>query len=115
MSSIKKFRKSFLFCVGLFLAACAGNPESSEKNEVKTHTVEIIQMQFQPAEIIAHKGDIIVFINRDIVDHDVTEQTKKWASSPIPSGSSWTLTLEASQEYFCSLHPVMKGKIRLQD
>jgi plastocyanin len=78
----------------------------------QTHTVEISQMVFLPAEIIVKKGDKVTFINHDLVAHDITEESSKaWTSSPLQSQQSWTLEVTASSDYYCSLHPVMKGKI----
>lgn len=78
----------------------------------KTHIVEIKQMKFVPDKIQVTKGDKITFINRDVVDHDVTEKKqKKWASPTLKSGESWTMTVLRSEDYFCSLHVIMVGKI----
>jgi len=40
-------------------------------------------MQFQPQNISGNKGDTVVFINNDIVAHDVTEKNKAWASPQL--------------------------------
>lgn len=76
------------------------------------YTVEIAQMKFIPAAIKVKKGDQIVFINRDMVPHDVTEMTgKKWTSSVLQPGEYWTLVANESSDYYCSIHTVMKGKV----
>lgn len=75
------------------------------------HVVEVRQMAFVPASISVHKGERITFINRDIVMHDITEGKKAWHSHPLATGKSWTLTVTRSADYYCSIHPVMKGKI----
>jgi plastocyanin len=86
--------------------------DSTLKNTSSFHTVEIKQMKFQPNELKLHKGDTVLWINKDITDHDVTEETKKaWTSSKLPIGKSWSKVVEESANYFCSLHVVMKGKL----
>ena len=86
-----------------------------EKNLPKVHTVEIKQMKFQPAELIVQKGDTVVWINNDIVAHDVTEEPgKAWTSSVMPVGESWRLVVTQSADYYCSIHVVMKGKLIVQ-
>jgi plastocyanin len=81
-------------------------------NRAHYHTVEIKQMKFDPAELIVQKGDTVVWINNDMVIHDVTEQyAKEWTSSPIPLKESWQIVITQSSDYYCSLHVVMKGKI----
>jgi plastocyanin len=86
--------------------------DSTLKNTSSFHTVEIKQMKFQPNELKLHIGDTVLWINKDITDHDVTEETKKaWTSSKLPIGKSWSKVVEESANYFCSLHVVMKGKL----
>ena len=86
-----------------------------KRDESKTHVVEIKQMKFEPHEVRVHKGDRVLWINRDITDHDVTELSKKsWASSPLASGKSWSKIVTQSEDYFCNLHQVMKGKITVE-
>jgi plastocyanin len=81
-------------------------------NEPKTHIVEIRQMKFEPQEVRVRTGDRVVWINKDITNHDVTEQSKKaWASSPLTTGQSWSLVVTRTADYYCNLHQVMKGKI----
>lgn len=83
----------------------------SNEAKPKTYTVEIVQMQFQPATLTVNKGDIIIFVNKDIVAHDVTEVNKAWKSPALPLGSSWKMVATKTADYFCSIHVVMKGKI----
>ncbi len=93
---------------------CGGSPgESAATPHVaKRHTVEISQMKFVPEVLNVSKGDTIVWINKDMVEHDVTEEaTNAWTSSKIPAGGSWEMVATQSDAYFCSLHVVMKGKI----
>ncbi len=102
----------YLLCLIVFLNSCTGE---TKKNMPKVHTVEIKQMKFQPAELIVQKGDTVVWINNDIVTHDVTEQSSKaWTSSLMPAGQSWSLVVTQSADYYCSIHVVMKGKLTVQ-
>ena len=72
-------------------------------------------MQFQPSELSVKKGDTVVFINKDIVAHDVTEEkSKEWRSSPLLTDQSFKLVVTKTADYYCSLHPVMKGKIQVK-
>lgn len=76
--------------------------------------VAIQNMQFKPSALSVHVGDTIVFTNKDIFTHDVTEEdTKAWTSGPLPSGHSFTLIAKEKTRFFCSIHPVMKGSIAL--
>jgi plastocyanin len=82
------------------------------KNTATFHTILIKQMKFEPAELNLHKGDTVLWINKDITDHDVTEETKKaWTSPKLMIGKSWTKVVKESANYYCSIHVVMKGKL----
>lgn len=83
-----------------------------EPKQAKTHIVEIKQMRFEPQDVKVQKGDRVVWVNKDITSHDVTEESKKvWTSSPLATGQSWSLVVTQAADYYCSLHQVMKGKI----
>ena len=120
MSSTLTILKTVIFssCAVFFLNSC--NADSTKKADAKKeihslHTVEIKQMKFQPSELVVQKGDTVVWINNDIVAHDVTEETNKaWTSSLMPVGQSWSLVVTQSAHYYCSIHVVMKGKLVVQ-
>ena len=93
----------FLFPIGI---------SESETTPPKVHTVEIKQMRFTPAELIVHKGDTVIWVNHDIVPHDITEESRKaWKSPLLVVGKSWSLVVTQSTDYYCSIHPEMTGKI----
>ena len=71
-------------------------------------------MQFQPAVLTIKKGDTVTWINKDFVDHDVTEEKlRAWKSPTIKAGKKFSRVITASTEYFCSIHVVMKGKLKV--
>lgn len=88
------------------------NPVYPGPARPQLHVVEIKDMKFQPEEISVKKGDTIMWVNRDMVTHCVTEENKKeWTSSNITAGASWKMVVEINTDYFCAIHQVMKGKI----
>jgi len=92
-------------------------PQAAEKErrDPETHIVEIKQMKFEPNEVKVRKGDRVLWINKDITDHDVTEQANRtWASSPLKTGQSWSMVVTQNVDYYCNLHQVMKGKITVE-
>lgn len=92
-----------------------GKSDFALKNTSSFHTVEIKQMKFQPNELKLHSGDTVLWINKDITDHDVTEETRKaWTSSKLSMGKSWSKVVTESADYFCSIHVVMKGKLIIE-
>jgi plastocyanin len=113
----------FLVLSSLFITAiamgCGGpqnesatTPSDKSGSAPKRHIVEIFQMKFVPDVVNVNKGDTIVWINKDLVEHDVTEEkTHSWTSGRIPAGGSRKMVVTKSDAYFCSLHVVMTGKI----
>jgi plastocyanin len=120
MVNKRTFQKYICFLSVLFILnsslACKdkkeqpGNTTKKEK-PVEIYTVEIKAMKFVPDVITVDKGDKVVFINRDIVMHCVTEEKNAWTSSQIPSGEDYMVIAKQSVNYYCAIHKVMKGKI----
>lgn len=132
---MKQISFGCLWCVLLLISGCSPTPDEQGNHTGKTadnsaisetrldanllattnastrDTVVIQGMKYTPEVIEVNKGDTVVFINRDIVVHDVTEENKVWGSSEIPVGKSWSLAATESVNYFCSIHVVMKGKV----
>ena len=81
----------------------------------KTDTVKIVAMKFVPAELTVTSGTTIVFINNDMVTHDITEEaTKAWSSGLLAPSKLWGMTADKTANYYCSIHAVMKGKITVR-
>ena len=98
----------------LLFGGVVGGCSHSQEPEQQSIRIEVAlqQMQFMPSEISVHAGDTVVFTNKGIVIHDITEETgKSWTSGPIPAGESFELVVQENVQYYCSLHPIMKGKI----
>lgn len=116
---VLKLEIGLLFIVAMLISC--GSPSEQPTPEPATtidepkpivHSVEITQMKFYPAELKVKKGDKVVFVNHDLVTHDITEESKKeWSSSPLVTDQTWILVVTESVDYFCSIHPIMKGKI----
>jgi plastocyanin len=109
----------FLFSI-ILVSNCSGSPKkgiSVTTNGNKTHVYSILisNMKFHPEKIEVNKGDSVIWINHDIVAHCVTGlPDKTWTSSEIPPEGSWKMAVTQSSDYYCSIHPVMKGKIVME-
>ena len=101
----------FFFSI-LLMNNCSTVPK---KPAQRAFIVEIKQMKFQPEEITIQVGDTVIWINRDLVAHDVTEKAgKTWTSSLLSPGKSWSLVVNRSANYYCSIHRVMNGRLLLK-
>jgi plastocyanin len=103
-------------CISILVFSCSAPEEkTSERTAVpaaKMYTVVIKEMKFAPADLTVNPGDTVTWINNDIVEHNITETGKKaWSSSGLPPGKSWSMVVQKNADYFCSIHPVMKGSL----
>jgi plastocyanin len=96
----------------LSLTGCTSEPE---RTVPVVHTIVISSMQFNPAELTLQKGDTVVFVNKDLVVHDISQDPDKaWTSSNLTPGQSYKMAVRESSNYYCSIHPTMKGKLIVQ-
>ena len=108
----------FFMLIAVFvLANCNEAPNKSASNDQNmsnnhVDTVIIKQMQFNPAILNVSKGDTVIWINQDLVDHDITSDANKlFYSDTLKVGKSWKYAVTDSASYHCSIHPSMKGQI----
>lgn len=77
-------------------------------------TITIKDMKFNPEDLTIRKGDTVMWINNDLTNHCVTEVSKKWTSLTIVPGSAWKRVVSENTDYFCAIHMVMKGRIKVK-
>lgn len=102
------------FLPALFLlGSCnsGGGRSDTANNSNKKDTVIIKMMAFNPTPVTVNKGDTIVWINQDIVAHDVSHfPDRSWHSDTLQPNDVFQKVIEDSATYFCSIHPTMIGK-----
>jgi amicyanin len=96
------------WCGGVAVHSAAGAQKRADSN-----TVEIDNFSFSPMELTIKAGAQVTWINRDDVPHTVVSVGKKFKSRALDTGEefSYTFAEPGTYEYFCSVHPVMTGKI----
>ena len=79
----------------------------------RVHTVKIQNFVFMPAELTVARGDTVVWSNTDFVPHSTTARDSAWDSKAIEANGSWWFVARNAgrYEYYCVLHPNMKGTI----
>ena len=84
--------------------------------EGAVHTVVIENMQYNPPELRVHRGERIVWVNKDLFPHTVTAAAHAFDSGSIAAGASWTYVAGEAGEYAygCTFHPTMKGILKVQ-
>jgi plastocyanin len=97
----------------MFLAAAligAAAPAGAE-----TITVTIEKLVFAPAQVSAHVGDTIVWDNKDFIPHTATGRNHEWdVTIAAHHSAKIELTKPGTIDYFCKIHPNMKGQITVE-
>ena len=78
------------------------------------HAVSIMGMKFDPAELTVEVGDSVTFTNMDSAPHTGTAKDGSFDTGKLSKGANGTVTIAAAGDfdYFCRVHPNMKGLIR---
>jgi amicyanin len=79
------------------------------------HRIPIAQYAYQPAEMTVRVGETVTWTNQDQAPHDVvTTAGPAVLQSPLlTQGQSWsfTFTVPGDYDYYCSVHPDMRGRV----
>ncbi len=76
--------------------------------------VEIKDFKFNPASITVPRGTSVIWTQFDSAPHTVTSVTSKVLDSPIlriEQTYSHTFNEAGTFEYYCTIHPSMKGTV----
>jgi len=113
-------KNAFLLLIGgmLFSLLAARAYSGSKMNLAgkslhKHHQVDITGFEFVPKNLIVKTGDIVTWVNKDVVPHNVFNRANKKAISPdLATGESFSYTVATgSLAYFCNFHPSMVGNL----
>ena len=70
------------------------------------------KLGFIPAQVTAHVGDTIEWVNGDFVPHTATARDGAWdVLIPVNATRSVVLTAPGVVDYYCKFHPNMTGQI----
>ena len=96
-------RRLGIACLALVVAA---TPAAAE-----TIQVTIDKLVFSPATVEAKVGDTIVWVNKDVFAHTATVKGGWEVMIPPKKSASLTLSAAGAVDYFCRVHPNMKGRL----
>ena len=79
-------------------------------------SVKVVDYAFSPAEITVRAGETVTWTFADEAGHDVVATDTSFASEVLGSGGTYSFTFPRAGtfEYFCSIHPSMKGTVVVQ-
>lgn len=83
------------------------------ENQPAAISITIDNFSFTPKEITVSKGTTVTWINRDDVPHTVVSTERKFKSRALDTDEKFSFTFSdtGAYGYFCSVHPVMTGKV----
>lgn len=113
-------RVGMVACTLLFaaLAAVGISRAIAAKISPADHVVKIENMQYSPPTLRVAVGDRVEFRNADLVPHTATAKPAgAFDSGLVKPGESWSLVANAAGSfvYTCTFHPMMAGKLVVED
>jgi plastocyanin len=111
-----KFAKLLLMSAVLVgIAGCIGRTVLSAQaaSDASSQQIKIDNFSFTPHQLTIAQGTTVVWANVDDVPHTVVGTHQEFRSKALDTGDqfSFTFTKPGTYEYFCSVHPMMTGKI----
>jgi len=104
-----------LFCSLAFAAGTVLLPTSLMAGDSVTITneVKIDNFSFGPQTVTVTVGTKVTWINKDDIPHTVTSDSKLFASRALDTDDKFSFTFKSpgTNNYYCSMHPKMTGKI----
>ncbi len=75
--------------------------------------VKVVDYTFSPAELKTAVGQKVTWNFADEAGHDVVSTEGTFKSEVLGSGGTYSFTFNRAGtfDYFCSIHPSMKGKV----
>jgi len=101
-------------CAAVALAASVPHDEAAAAASA-THEIVIQGLLYVPQTLTVKRGDVVVWVNKDPFPHTATS-TGAFDSTSIAAGATWRFkaTRSGSFAYLCTLHPTMKGTLRVE-
>lgn len=86
-------------------------PAGSNQQPASSASIKISGFAFSPSELTVAKGATVTWTNNDGVAHTITSGSFDSGSIKNGGSFSFTFTQAGTYDYYCSIHPSMKGKI----
>jgi plastocyanin len=101
--------------LGVRLAVAAVMTSQIHAARCEDLSIMIDNFTFEPAQLSVKVGTTVTWKNRDDIPHTVVS-AGKFRSKTLDTDDSYSFTFTAPGDYtyFCSLHPHMKGTIKVE-
>jgi plastocyanin len=98
--------------IGVLAALCIAPALWSAPARAEVIRIEMVKVGYEPAEVTAHVGDTIEWVNHDFITHTATARNKDFDLMIGKDKTARTVVKHAGTiDYYCRFHPNMKGKI----
>ncbi len=104
----KRWRRAF---AAIAFSAAAYSPAGAGE----VIQIKMKNLGFSPAQVTAHVGDSIEWVNEDFIAHTATARNKDWDVT-IAKDSTARVSLQHAGkiDYYCRFHPNMTGSINVE-
>jgi amicyanin len=105
-----RWQRRTSICAALLIAATTSGLVSARAEDA---AVKIDNFAFAPPTLTVKAGTTVTWRNEDDIPHTITSSARVFKSKALDTDDSFSFTFNdaGSYEYFCSLHPHMKGTI----
>lgn len=80
-----------------------------------TYTIVISQLKFGATPAMLHQGDVILWVNHDILRHSATASDHGFDVDLAPGAQGKTVMKKKGQiPFFCRFHPGMRGVLQVR-
>ena len=115
---MKKILVVSLLIIMVLISGCYGPKTAAPSTATQptaANSVEIKGFAFNPGAITVAKGTTVTWTNEDSAPHTVTTTNAPvdFDSGRMSKGDTFSQTFDTAgtYEYYCSIHPNMKGKV----
>ncbi len=101
------------FSISCYQSAPTTPPAPTPSPTPTITEVEISGFAFVPATITIPVGTTVTWFNKDSVAHTVSSREGVFDSGNLSGGATFSYTFDqnGSFEYYCKIHPYMKGEV----
>src|SRR3954452_2303680 len=103
-----------LLLAAALAAGASAMPVGDQATKAATSTVVVIKdYAFGPSSISVEPGTAVTWVNEDETPHTIADKGKTFRSAALDTNDrfSYSFTQPGEFTYYCTIHPMMVGKI----
>lgn len=106
--------------IAISLVGCTSKTTTTTLTTTTTNTltasVSLSNFSFQPSSLTVKAGTTVTWANKDSTTHTVTSDSGVFNSGNLAPNAtfSYTFNTAGTFTYYCSIHPTMKGTVKVE-